>query len=308
MRRRVMMVDSGGKNRASIVAGDILCAKSDGSRYVFDADDYADIASTDWTPIGVVVIPPSHDVYGTGEGAAVSLKYANPNSPDGGPATAFRNGQYNVDTTRTNFNRINTTDNTSNPTISHAYGGAILPSDKFSDIECITDPNTYYINDSSIPCAPSPYLSDGSRNEDYYTTEYTEFNVLSDFDGIGNTDILCSLATAQSDWRTASTITDKYSKGYSPAACCCWRYHTVGTNQGDWYFPAMGELGYLMVRFNTINNSISNVGGITVLTNQFFWSSSEFSDDDAHTVYTQSGYVGSNGKNTSGYVKGFIHF
>ena len=62
-----MMIDSGGKNRAGIVAGDILRAKEDGSRYVFDADDYVDIASTDWTQIGIVVIPPSHTV-GTNQG------------------------------------------------------------------------------------------------------------------------------------------------------------------------------------------------------------------------------------------------
>lgn len=134
-------------------------------------------------------------------------------------------------------------------------------------------PVAYY--NISTNFIPSPYLEDGSRYKGYYIIRYSESNCLSDFDGFGNTKVLCDLATAQSDWKTASTITNDYAGGYSPAACCCWRYHTTGTNQGDWYLPAIGELGYLIVRLKTINTSISNIGGVTVDTSLNVWSSSE---------------------------------
>lgn len=53
-----------------------------------------------------------------------------------------------------------------------------------------------------------------------------------------------------------AAIENEASVGYFPAACCCWRYHTLGTNQGDWYLPALGELGYCFVTLKKIQNTI----------------------------------------------------
>jgi hypothetical protein len=44
-----------------------------------------------------------------------------------------------------------------------------------------------------------------------------------------------------------------------PSACCCWRYHTLGTEQGDWYLPAIGELGYAVNKINFVNSSIEYI-------------------------------------------------
>ena len=80
MRRRTLTSnDIVGKKDA--VAGDILCAKEDGSKMVFKAADYASIPNSGYTPIGIVVVPPSHDVYGTGEGSAICLNYISPDTP-----------------------------------------------------------------------------------------------------------------------------------------------------------------------------------------------------------------------------------
>lgn len=51
-------------------------------------------------------------------------------------------------------------------------------------------------------------------------------------------------------------IEDDWGYNYYPAACCCWRYHTLGTNQGDWYLPTLGELGYCFVTLGKIQNTI----------------------------------------------------
>lgn len=288
MRRRAMMEQGGNtiSGKDSAVAGDILCANSDGLKMVVKAADYASIPSG-YEAIGVVVIPPSHDVYGTGEGAAMSLRYMNIHSPDIGSDSTQRLywGQRDTDISFPFLGFINTT-NTPNPTISSS-STSYLPSDNIIGAQCITDPKAYYMYS---PYAPSPYLSNGSRNEYYYTTKYTAQNAFSDFNGKGNTNILCSLATAQSDWRTASTITNSDDKGYSPAACCCWRYNTVGTNQGDWYLPAMGELGYLEARLKTIQNSMSNIGGI-ILTSSSVWTSTSYSYRDACYMSLNDGYA-----------------
>ena len=312
-RRRLLFSNS--KNRNNIVAGDILCAQINGDKIVIDAADYASIPS-DWTPIGVVVIPPSHNVYGTGEGAAISLKWMDYNDPDNGSlsdTTSTRNIYFggNYGESSANFGNINLTDNNTPPTISYPmyvynfHFGYLPIQDSQSGIICSTDSKTAYDNTVGNWLIPSPYLNDGSRNPGYYTTEYSAGdtilegdtilggNALSDFNGKSHTNYLIYTSIDQYNWRTASTITNEYSKGYSPAACCCWRYHTIGTNQGDWYMPAMGEIGYGISRRIDINNSMTNIGGAPC---NFLTSSTQ------HTVY-MSLYVFTCGMD--GYVEAY---
>lgn len=255
--------------------------------------------SDNYEPIGVVVIPASHDVYGTGECGVMSLKYMYHYSPDTG-TTVRKNinwGHENTYLSLPNLDQV-PIGNTSNGIPTNQDNSGFLPSDNFSGTVCAHDSNAYY--NKSRDLIPSPYLSDGSRNLGYYqtTSPLSTSNCLADFDGIGNSQFLWDEATAQSDWRTASSITNKYGTGYSPAACCCWRYHTSGTSQGDWYLPAMGELGYMMTRLKAINEAISKLVdayggsyGVPVKADDEYWSSSEFSDYNAMYVYTGNGLV-----------------
>lgn len=308
MRRRVMMVKSGGKNKLDIVAGDILCAKEDGSKAVFDKDDYYSIPSS-WTPIGVVVIPPSHDVYGTGEGAAMSLKYMDPNNPDmgAGSQTYVKYGQSEKWLSLPNYTYANTTDNKQDEFISittYVY----LPSDKFTSIQCTTDPIAYYNSDTYK--APSPYISDGSRNPSYYGDFYDieTYNAFSDFDGKGNSDFLLSIAVGQMDWKLNQSIWNYSGEDFSPAACCCWRYHTVGTNQGDWYVPAIGELGYFMPRYNDITTTMNHFNMIPPVDNNGLISSTEYSDTQYWGVWVSYGSVYQGLKSSDSFVIAFTRF
>lgn len=244
-----------------------------------------------YTPIGVEVIPAEHDVYGTGQAGIMSLVDMSHNTPDTGVWTSRRSilwGGRDVDTSLPNYDVVNLVDGTT-------ADKGFLPSDRFTGATSLDGISKYYNTSTN---APSPFNADGSRNEAYYTTAYSTANALSDFDGVGNTKVLTELATSQSDWKTADTITNSYSAGYYPAACCCWRFHTTGTGQGQWYLPACGEFGYVVNRISAINTTINkvhsvypSVGAVVVHVNSSFWSSSESGADGARYLNTGKGGV-----------------
>lgn len=330
--RRLMMGGGSkivGKEKSEIIAGDILCAKEDGSKIVIDSTDYSHIRSP-WTAIAVVVIPPSHDVYGTGEGAAVSLKCMDDSNPDNGSSTII-SIQWGPKLTN------NTVDYTGRPKygyINYVIGNwdqvfcvSTTTSERFcfasdynSHLQNPLDTNTYwprfYPSNDQLPL-PSPYLTDGSKSEIYSQTYYPNYdttcpgnNALSDFNGIANTNALTQISTYQSNWRTASTI-DKISTSYKvmhfPAACCCWRYHTVGTNQGDWYLPACGEMGYLSARWKLISTTMYKLGFNYTARGCMGWTSTEVNTSYAFIV-SEDVYSGMTYNNSGSLVWAFIRF
>lgn len=237
---------------------------------MFYTSNLKDVDKNRYEPIGVIVIPTEHDVYGTGECGVMALISASLTTPDTGQTSNERVywGHNNKDFPNlTNFNgviRMGTMNNNISDNIDGLSSSGYIPLMKknmSSKFECPHDTKAkyeiYYYSDYGY--IPSPYLNDDSRNPDYYTTDppSSAYNVLSDFAGKSNTEFLCSNATSQPDWKTDETIDNYYSVYYHPAACCCWRFHTPGTNQGDWYLPAMGELGYIAPRYDWINQTIS---------------------------------------------------
>ena len=299
---------------ADVVAGDICAFDGTNKRFFRFVDSGATDNIKKYTPIGVVVIPTSHDVYGTGECGVMSLLNMDCDNPSQG-ASSNKNmcwGVHGDTSTLPNLNRapivgngLNVGDASSKVTGENNY--PYLPSDKLSAVQCPHDTDTCYYNSSTLYSqAPSPYLTDDSRNPGYYqtTSPSSSNNALADFDGRGNTDKIITRRGNKdyTSWKPTYNTASDY-----PAASCCDMFYTEGTQQGDWYLPACGELGYIMPPFNKINKAITNMRniystsvGITLDTSGLYWSSSEYGSDSARNVNAITGQVG------DGYKGGYI--
>lgn len=224
--------------------------------------------------VGVVVIP--GDFLPDGKARMIALNQSNTTKAWGGYGTDISD--------LVNYNRVPITDNAGSTTTGCEYKG-YLPSDKFTGSQSFVDPMAKYGRTSNL--IPSPYLSDGTLNPEYMKTINSHNNVLSDFNGKGNTDILVGLG---SDYVAAN-----HAKNYTPD----------GVSGIDWYLPACGELGVMLARIGSINTVISTLGGVAVPTSNSLWSSSEFNSDFAFCTNTSNGCVDAYGKNYGNYVRSF---
>ena len=335
-----------------------IVALSNGTDYQFIKDKGNNLsdfkaAHSDYEPIGIVVIPascsnilyPEGDVR-RGKNIIMSLAPMNYTTPDtGGSSNQYIYwGGYGTDTSLTNFNVVNYySDKVSGQSVIGTNSWGRLPSDAFSGTESKAYPmlHYYYTGDSNeAQPIPSPFkLVSGELvpNEEYYTTQYSTLNALSDFAGPSNTKVLIDLATAQTDWKTIKTaITNKYSANYYPAACCCARFGAPdnsaapkGTSSflyhnnkntsydyskgvtGVWYMPACGELSFIIPHNSMNDKTISNVKTVYKFTNvvslgpDYFWSSSEYGSNYARYVTTGIGDVSGGSKNYNRYVRAF---
>ena len=234
------------------------------------------------TPVGVVVVPSGFAPDGKVRLIGLKPVDKNGNQSDSHQSLYWETSGNYVDTSLTNYNRVPTTDNAgSTSTGSDSYG--YLPSDKFTGAQSYVDPEAKYKGSSRL--IPSPYLGD-SPNPEYYKTISGYNNAMSDFNGLSNTQTLVGLGS-----------------NYQ-AANAAWKY-SDGVSNLQWYLPGMGELGYIMPRFNLINASLTAVGGVAVDGSIYFWSSSEFSSYHAYSLGTNYGGVDNYYKDDDIYVRPF---
>ncbi len=189
-----------------------------------------------------------------------------------------------------------------------------LPSDRenFRGDESTTSKGNYFYNDNEN-YLPSPYLKDGSFNPLFGLGRETHKSFLSDLDGKANTKAILKMVDGD-NWLTASRLKNNAIVGNYPAAMACNRYSTNGTSVDDigmWYLPAIGELAFLMVNFAKIQaslrylQSLNKSLAVPLGENYSYWSSSEYSQDNAYYLGSGSGLLDDGYKNNYLLVRAF---
>ena len=324
------MVNWGVLKKPEYKAGDICLVNNNTlEKLIIPANDYTleSYPADSYTPIGVVVVPNTHTDDGTAR--IISLAVMDRNNPDNGNTNVQVSmvwGGYGSDiSTLDNKTAIPYITNTNYAGLGstqqlvgwHNGSGSVpeMPSDYYDNsYPNPFDEGTCMGKDNGV-LAPSPYLTGGGKNEIYHSTANPN-SMCADMDGKSNTEKILAIDNGVStDWQTAATITNAdRTETIHPAAQCCWRYHTVGTQQGDWYLPSAGELGYLVSRWKAINASISKVRSegfrALVLKLTTSWhSSTEFSSDKAVSLGFVSNYAFLNhilDKYDNYYVRAFL--
>ena len=100
-------------------------------------------------------------------------------------------------------------------------------------------------------------------------------------------------------------VTNNYTTGYSPAACCCVAYSTPGTKSGDWYLPMPGELYQIYANKTAINEKRTAIKG-SGFNDGCYWSSREYSSKYEYYVFLDLGIIYDCYKNYGSYVLGFL--
>lgn len=248
------------------LAGDI--AYWDGSKVKTVSQDKWDTSLG--IPVGVVVVPAGFAP--DGKARMLSLNWASSSGTSSTSASKMTWGPKDTDTSLTNHTHVPTTDNAGSTTTG-SDSSAYLPSDKFTGATSYVDSTAKYYGNT--PYIPSPYLGD-KPNPAYYAEISGYNNALSDFNGKSNTD---TLVAQGSDYVAANAARN---------------YKAAGAEEIEWYLPAAGELGYMMVRFNKIQAALTKVNASQLGGSDCYWSSSPYSSNYARIVNTSDGNVASN--------------
>lgn len=277
-RRRQLL--RGGRKGAQLVAnvGDIAYKASNGKIKTIALDAWSSALGT---AIGVVVIP-SGFAPDNGLARIISLYWGTRSSTSATTVTIMKWSTGSIDTSLVNHTRVPIT-NSINSGITGYSNSGYLPSDRFTGTVSRIDPEAKYSGSSSY--IPSPYLGD-KPNPEYYV-EIEGNNALSDFDGKGNTDVLVALGT-----------------GYY-AANAARNYKAAGAEEIEWYLPAMGELGYMLPRFNVIETTLASVSASKLDSVNNFWSSTELSSVYAYMARIDNGQINYNSKANNASVRPF---
>ena len=170
----------------------------------------------------------------------------------------------------------------------------------------------YYDNSSQTNKLPSVLNLNNEWNISVLGTVNTY--VMTDIDGKNKTEKILVTATAQSTWETDERISNEQGINYAPAACCCARYHTLGTQAGDWYLGACGEMCMITAQKTNINTKLSAIATlypndcVSSFDNAVLWTSTEYNHYEVYRVSTLDGDVGRISKTESQQVLALLQY
>lgn len=187
------------------------------------------------------------------------------------------------DSARTSLKFIHLSDynTTTYPTATYEPVGVVCENQTSSLASGVSDVKMLSINwmDKN-----NPDIGNANKQDIEWGDNTVITNATSTTDGKANSELVLTFATGQSDWRTASAITFTNEERMYPLFECAWRYHTNGTNQGDWYIGAENEIRVLVTTENaTINNAFSAISASTY--NGNIGTSTEFNAKTARYIY-----------------------
>lgn len=301
-------ISIGGSSPISIsgsVAGDVVSYDASGFRYMIQK-----AGSVTGTPIGVVVVPGSHNIYGDGSTAIMSLHNMSCATPFTGSTSEEEIywGVYGEEVAGLSlYNHIvlNVSSGTPISTASGYSTYSNLPSDdsSWAGSVCPTDSLTRYKTASDTTVSPSPY-NGTARSSVYYQTSSpsSSKNCLADYNGRLNTDLLLAQRGKRdyTSWAPGATTDTDFS-----AASCCDMYSTPGTRRGQWYLPSAGEMGYVVVREGVINTALTTLGCPTLKTTNYYWTSTGYDVSFSRLMLLSNGAVTYGDKNKGYYVRAF---
>ena len=123
--------------------------------------------------------------------------------------------------------------------------------------------------------------------------------------GIWNTKRCVFKATNQD--KTSGKVDNNQGEGYCAPACCCDRYSTPGTKQGDWYLPMPGELYQLANNKTVINEKrTALVGSGFSESDDYYWGSREDTVFNEYIINLINGGIGYCSKGVTGYALCFL--
>lgn len=278
-----------------------------------EVHNFLDYPTSRYAPVGVVVIPSSHNVYGNGAAGVVCLTPMSTLTPSTGASegndieemcwgdvvNVEELPEMNV------FNHLGNTTEIKNSIQGVSESASLAIDYSVGGIQNPLDTHTIYLQPNEYH-APSPYDSNSGENPLYSQTNSpgSVLNALSDFHGYFNTkEILKKRGDKNYEsWKPTKTVGSDY-----PAASCCDMYKTEGTKQGDWYLPGAGEIGYLMARKKTIDASLVKLGKYSINVEKGIWTSTESGESVSINVDSVKGMIGSLNKDSStSHVYSFI--
>lgn len=230
MRRRLMgglSIKATLVSQMDTIAGDVCFYNSEtDSKEFYRLDTGDDHLPVTCTPIGVVVIPASHDVYGDGSCGVIGLTLPKDESGNLLIATGSSTYSYSnvpiVGNKDTGLGDINSTITafSSKASIAHPFQSDYSMG---TCAQCVHDETSFYYNPYDATYAPSPYLTGDLKNPNFAQGAFSDFNKRP---GINS-------------------------------------YTTEGTNEGDWYFATLPEIVYSVRNIKIIESVFSKIRQIS---------------------------------------------